>query len=69
MGAFIYSSLLQLLKNKGVARAYAVYDTKNIPALWVNRMLKFKEVGRLLISQFIFYKFVIRKPIPDKATT
>jgi GNAT superfamily N-acetyltransferase len=62
MGAYIYSSLLDLLKNKGFEKAYAVYDIKNIPALWVNRVLRFKEIGRLKISQVICYKFVVKQP-------
>lgn len=63
MSVYIFSSLLKLLKDKGIVKAYGVYEAKNIPALWVHRMLKCKEISRLIITQIIFYKFVKSEPI------
>ena len=58
IGSFIFGSLLQLLKNNGIVRAYGFYEAKNIPALWVHRLSKCKEIEKINVSQIIFYKFV-----------
>lgn len=63
IGSFIFGSLLQLLKNNGIVKAYGFYEAKNIPALWVHRLFKCKEMKRINVSQVIFYKIVKKEPV------
>ena len=57
------ASLLQLgalheLKKKGFVRAFGFFWFNNIPALWVHRMLKWRELARIKVTRFFFIKFV-----------
>ncbi len=42
------------MKNEGCGKVYGYYWEDNIPALWMHRMLKFKELPKLSISRFFF---------------
>lgn len=48
---------LMTLKNKGFKKAYGYYMADNIPALWMHRMLGYKELHRLKWNRFIFLKW------------
>jgi len=42
------------LKMEGCARVYGYYWNDNIPALWMHRILRFKELPKRRISRFFF---------------
>ncbi len=51
MGGALYK-----LKEKGYLKAYGYFHVDNIPALWVHRLLKYKELDKLLLTNFFFLK-------------
>jgi GNAT superfamily N-acetyltransferase len=57
--ALLTDALLRLSK-RGYKNVYGYFDAKNIPALWVHRILKFDELERVLLSRF-FLKRSSRK--------
>lgn len=57
MAAFFMGSVLQSLKEKGIKKVYGYYDAKNIPAMWVHRLLKYHELPRLKISKLLWFEF------------
>lgn len=47
---------LQLtLKKEGWKKVYGAYYDDNIPAMWMHKMLKFKELPKLRVSRFFSY--------------
>jgi hypothetical protein len=42
------------LKNEGFRKVYGFYWDDNLPALWMHRMLKYKELPKRRISRFFF---------------
>jgi hypothetical protein len=46
--------LHSVLKEEGIRRVYGFYWADNIPALWMHRMLKFKELPKRKVSRFFF---------------
>ena len=57
MAAFFMGSVLQNLKEKGVRKVYGYFDAKNIPAMWVHRLMKYRELPRLKISKLLWFEF------------
>lgn len=51
---------LQGLHEKGYSKAYGYFWANNVPALWVHRILKWKELPRVKVSRFLFLKKVQR---------
>lgn len=47
-------SLHTALKSEGIRKVYGFYWQDNIPALWMHRMLKFKELPKRIVSRFFF---------------
>jgi GNAT superfamily N-acetyltransferase len=47
-------SLQSTLKMEGCQRVYGYYWNDNLPALWMHRMLKFKELPKRSVSRFFF---------------
>ncbi len=43
------------LKQEGYQKVYGYYWDDNVPALWMHRMLKFKELPKRRISRFFIY--------------
>jgi len=58
LASFLQTSALRSLHKKGFTRAYGYYWGDNIPALWVHRLVKWKEMKRLKVHRFIFMKHV-----------
>lgn len=44
------------LQSEGYRKVYGYFWNDNIPALWMHRMLKFKELPKRKVSRFFFYK-------------
>jgi GNAT superfamily N-acetyltransferase len=48
-------SLQHTLKSEGYVKVYGAYYEDNLPALWMHRMLKFKEYPKRRVFRFFFY--------------
>jgi len=59
LASFLQSSMLRSLHEKGFTKAYGYYWGDNIPALWIHRLVKWKEIKRLKVNRFIFFKNVV----------
>lgn len=46
-----------VLKSEGYAKMYGYYWNDNIPAMWMHRMLHFKELPKRKVSRFLFLKW------------
>lgn len=57
MAAFFMGSVLLRLKEKGIKKVYGYFNAKNIPAMWVHRLLKYRELPRLKISKLLWFEF------------
>jgi GNAT superfamily N-acetyltransferase len=42
------------LAERGYIKAFGYFEARNIPALWVHRMLQFEELDRILVSRYFF---------------
>jgi len=49
-------SLQAALKSEGWCKVYGYYWDDNLPALWMHRVLKFKELPKRQVSRFLFYQ-------------
>ena len=47
-------SLHAILKTEGFRKVYGAYWNDNLPALWMHRMLKYKELPKRSVSRFFF---------------
>lgn len=54
-------SVLHTLKNRGFNKAYGFFVANNIPALWVHRLLGYKELQRISVKRYLFIQ--TSKPI------
>lgn len=50
----LQKTLQAVLKMEGYQRVYGYYWEDNLPALWMHRMLKFKELPKRRVSRFFF---------------
>lgn len=50
----LQKKLQSALKTEGCPRVYGYYWEDNLPALWMHRMLKFKELPKRRVSRFFF---------------
>lgn len=50
----LQKTLQSVLKMEGCQRVYGYYWEDNLPALWMHRMLKFKELPKRRVSRFFF---------------
>lgn len=50
-------SLHSTLRNEGFQKVYGFYWDDNLPALWMHRMLMFKELAKRRISRLFFIQF------------
>jgi GNAT superfamily N-acetyltransferase len=69
----IQRSLWNVMKAEGFERLYGYYWDSNIPALWMHRMLKFKELPKRWASRFFFIKWAggvksAKKPSVENAS-
>jgi GNAT superfamily N-acetyltransferase len=69
LASLLQRGALYELKKKGFDRAFGYFWANNIPALWVHRMLKWSERGRIKMTRFFFVKFAAHPQAgacPDK---
>jgi GNAT superfamily N-acetyltransferase len=53
---YFLASVLHRMQEKGFSRVYGYFDAHNIPALWVHRLLGYKERPRLLVKKLFVYE-------------
>jgi|GEM_PF-773820 len=63
----LQNGALHEIKKNGFARVFGYYWAKNIPALWVHRTLRFKELRRIKLTRLFFIYFHIDEVI-DKTS-
>lgn len=56
LATFLLCSALHHLNDRGYQKTYGYYSAKNIPALWVHRLLGYKELPHLIMRRFFLYK-------------
>jgi hypothetical protein len=59
LASFLQIGALKALRKKGFNLAYGYYWGDNMPALWVHRLGKWKEIKRLKVNRFLFFKKVL----------
>lgn len=55
LAAPLQRSLQSILKTEGLHKVYGYYWDDNLPALWMHRTLKFKELPKRQISRFLWF--------------
>lgn len=58
---YLMNGAMHILRKKGFEKLYGYYWADNIPALWMHRMLRFKELKRLKVHRFLYVKFIKQK--------
>jgi hypothetical protein len=56
LSAFFFNSFFHALAEKGINKLYGYFWADNIPALWVHRLVGFKEFKPLYADRFLFFK-------------
>lgn len=56
LATFVLNSALHHLYDKGFHKAYGYYSAGNIPALWVHRLLGYKELPHFIVRRFLLYR-------------
>ncbi len=51
------ASAMNYLKEMGITRVYGYYLKNNIPALWIHKLIGFKELPEVLLSRFFLFRF------------
>jgi GNAT superfamily N-acetyltransferase len=54
-------SVLRELRGMGYTRAYGYYLSSNIPALWIHRLIGYKEMPGIGLKRFAFYRRSVPK--------
>ncbi len=67
LAAYLQHNALLLLKKKGFEKAYGYFLADNIPALWVHRILKWKEIKKVYTKRFI-RRWVIGEEVLAKSS-
>jgi GNAT superfamily N-acetyltransferase len=58
IATYFLSSVLQHLHDLGFKRAYGYFSLNNKPALWVHRILGYKELPHVFIKRILFYETI-----------
>lgn len=61
MATAFMASVLKELRKMGYQRAYGFYESKNIPALWVHRLIGYIEMPAVGIKHFTFFRKSLRR--------
>ena len=56
LAAPLQRALQSTLKAEGLQKVYGYYWDDNLPALWMHRLLKFKELPKRKISRFLWFR-------------
>jgi GNAT superfamily N-acetyltransferase len=67
-------AIQRTLKNEGFVKVYGFFYDDNLPALWMHRMLKYKELTKRKVSRFFFFSIAgwadpVRSKTKKKTTT
>ncbi len=52
----LLGSALDSLKRRGYRKAFGFFETDNIPALWMHRLLGYQELPRYVLRRFLFFR-------------
>jgi hypothetical protein len=52
----LLGSALNALRENGYKNAYGFFNTDNVPALWVHRMMGYKELPKVTVRNILFVK-------------
>ncbi|OEU51930.1 MAG: hypothetical protein BA871_16205 [Desulfuromonadales bacterium C00003096] len=58
LATHLLSSALHHLHDRGYSRAWGYYSAYNIPALWVHRLIGYKEFPHYILRRFFVYRTV-----------
>jgi GNAT superfamily N-acetyltransferase len=61
LAPLLMNGALHEFQKKGFTKAYGFFWANNIPALWVHRTLKWKELPKVKVSRFLFLKKTMKK--------
>lgn len=56
LAAPLQRALQSTLKAEGIEKVYGYYMDDNLPALWMHRLLRFKELPKRKISRFLWFR-------------
>ncbi len=56
LAAPLQRCLHAILKTEGHQKVYGYYMDDNLPALWMHRLLRFKELPKRMISRFLWFR-------------
>lgn len=56
MAAFCMGSVLNAVKGRGIVKVYGYFDARNISALWVHRLLKYRELRRVTLRKILLFE-------------
>jgi len=65
----LHNGALHEIKKNGFARVFGYYWAKNIPALWVHRTLRYKELRRIKVTRLFFIYFHIDEVVDKTSGT
>jgi hypothetical protein len=58
LSSILQNMAMYSLGRKGYLRAYTFVFSDNIPSIWMTRVTnKWREIGRIRVSRFVFFKF------------
>lgn len=57
MAVLLQNGALHQMRKKGFVRVFGYYWADYVPALWVHRTLKWKEVRRVKVSRLLFFRY------------
>ena len=58
IAAALQNGALHLLRKRGITKAYGFFWADNVPALWVHRTLRWRELGRVKASRVLLSRKV-----------
>ncbi len=58
---YFHGSVLQMMRRKGVRTSYGCYVAKNIPAMWMHRLIGYTELPRCIVRRYFLYETVRAK--------
>lgn len=56
LATFFMNSCLHYLRSKGYQKAFGYFNAINIPALWVHRLIGFREFPHFIIRRIFFFE-------------
>jgi len=57
-----HGRILEILRERGFRKAYGCFVAANIPALWMHRLIGYRELPRCIVRRFFLYEVARPKP-------